>query len=129
MVPAITSNGAADVPYISHKQRRRRRTIGFVKILNAAGVLQYVLLKARSMKKVEILFFTLLGDLRFEKKNLLKKPLDQRKPQFLETPINYRPVVDESVILENNYYQKNAQNILLMDKAAKQDYDILFPEN
>ena len=32
-----TSNGAADVLYISHQQRHRRRTITFVEIVNGAG--------------------------------------------------------------------------------------------
>ena len=47
-VSCITSNGAADVLHISREQRRRRRTICFVKIVNATGDLQYVFIRGEN---------------------------------------------------------------------------------
>ena len=40
-ISRISSNGAADVRSISHEQRRRRRTIRFVKIINATADVQH----------------------------------------------------------------------------------------
>ena len=71
------SNGAADVPLISKSQRDWERTIGFVKILNGSGVLQYVLLEGRKRILADSLVSVYLGDPRFGKKR--KKALDQEQ--------------------------------------------------
>ena len=46
-VPKKTSNGAGDVRPKSHEQRRRRRTICFVKIVNGAGATSTFFLSAK----------------------------------------------------------------------------------
>ena len=49
------TNGTADVLYISNFERRLGKTICFVKIMNAAGVLQYVVLEDRKEILAEII--------------------------------------------------------------------------
>ena len=61
-------NGAADVPQISKSQRDRRRTIGCVSLLNATGVLQYVLSEGRPRLSNILVIGVLLEDPRFAKK-------------------------------------------------------------
>ena len=71
------TNGTADVPYISNFERRLGKTIRFVKIMNATGVLQYVLLRGRKGILADLLTRVYLGDPWLAKKKC-KKALDQR---------------------------------------------------
>ena len=64
-ISRISSNGAADVRSISHEQRRRRRTIRFVKSINGTADVQF--------------FFFLKGDFELQPFELAVSKCSQKK--------------------------------------------------
>jgi hypothetical protein len=57
-----------------------------------------------------------------------QKQLDMKSLQYINNPISYRPVNDESLLAEKQYHQQSAKNILLLNKTVAEDFDILFAE-
>ena len=57
-----------------------------------------------------------------------QKQLDMKSLQYTNNPISYRPIKDESLLTEKQYHHKCASNILLLNIAISEDYDILFAE-
>ena len=58
-----------------------------------------------------------------------QKHISMNEKDYLHHPATYRPVKDESLILEKDYYLKNSKAILLMNQNAQEDYDILFSQH
>ena len=57
-----------------------------------------------------------------------QKQLDMKSLQYIHNPISYRPIENSSLLAEKKYHHQSANNILLLNKAVSEDFDILFSE-
>lgn len=57
-----------------------------------------------------------------------QKQLNMKSLQYINNPISYRPIKDESLLAEKQYHYKSASNIVLLNKTVSEDFEILFSE-